>query len=161
MTALTQCYAAGRPPLLLRPSLVFRVGFILFFVALLGMGLTYLRFVTRDLKIESSKLQKTQMILLSQKNTLASEVERYKRFENLREAESVKLGFAKCPPERSFAIVVSDSAVQKWKDVATRYYEEGEGSRTEPTERLLATVGERVLTWSSVSMAREPLDGDK
>lgn len=158
MTPLTQCNFKERSGMLMHPAMLVRVFLVLFVGVSLAMSVTYLRFRTHDLQIETSKLQKQRLQLISQKNHLTSQVESLKRYEpKLREYAQTQLGLQESAPERSARVVVSAETMRRYNDMMNGSLYEENNRAAEPTQRLLAVLGEKVTAWSSVSMAREPV----
>jgi len=161
MTPLTQCDLRANAKTLLRPGVLLRLAIAAGVAVTFATALTHLRLRTRDLQIECSKLQKERLALISHRNTVMSEVEKLKRYGRLREYAEVKLGLRECPPDRSARMVVSPRALERWRDLLEEDKAGQEDRLCPPSERLMAVVAEKVVSWSSVSLAREPLGESK
>ena len=156
MTPLTQCDLRESSRSLLRPAILLRVAVAAGVAVMLALGLTHLRFGIRDLQIESNKLQRARLALISHKNTVLSEVERLKRYERLKDYAQTKLGLRECSPDRSVKVMVSPGAIGRWKDLIEETSARKNPSLP-PAERLLMVLTERVISLSSVSLAHEPV----
>ncbi|MBN1866425.1 hypothetical protein JW916_03940 [Candidatus Sumerlaeota bacterium] len=122
-------------------------------LCVLSLAQVHLRFMTRDLKIETRSLQQVGAELTNEKNSLISQVEELKRYDRLRQYAESELGLCKCPPSRVRRVEAAPAAVARWGDIQDAIAEVPGGDS--PTENLLATVGEKMITWSNVALARD------
>ena len=160
MTPLTRVKFNGHSRLLLKPLILIRLGVLLSVAVIPAMGLTYLRFQTRDMQIETSKLQAKRQILASYKSNLVSQVEQLKRYDRMHDYAQARLGLRECPPEQTTRVALSPQVVERWNNVIDKSALREEQT-LQSTEHLIAQVGEKVISWSSVSMARDVLDKRK
>jgi len=79
MTPLSRCELLDRSRVLFRGKAFFCLVSFLVVVVGLAMGQVHLRFLARDLEIETGKLQRAREDLQNRKKVVVSEVERLKR----------------------------------------------------------------------------------
>lgn len=154
MTKLTPCQLDRFERPLLRPLSVFRLVFFFGVVSILLMLQTHLRFRTRDMQIETFKLQERRSALRNHKRALISQVEELKRYETVRAYAENHLGLRECPPERAARAVVAIETVERWRRIESGFSEPGDCRPS--SEDLLATVGGRMLSLSALATP-EPL----
>ncbi|HNY26161.1 MAG TPA: hypothetical protein PLA90_05065 [Candidatus Sumerlaeota bacterium] len=156
MTPLTRCKRIKpRPSRHLRVALLLRTFSLLVVLAGLAAVQIHLRFRTGDLRIETRKLQESRDKLSNMRVGLVSEVERLKCYNlKFREA-SQELGLRECHPDSSSRVVVSASVIEKWSGWSAEPADEPQEEQ-DSSIRKAAELGERVLSWSTPSMAREP-----
>jgi len=155
MTALTRCRQSRNSERLLRPMLTIRVLLLLAVVGALAAAQVHLRFRTRDLQIETRKLQVDRAKLLNQRAALVSSVESLKRYdEDFRLYAVGQLGLQESATSRSDRTTVDPEVAERWERLAQI------AERPEPTPesklRMMAELGERMLSWSTPLMARDP-----
>ncbi len=151
MIRLTHCNLKRHKNTLLRPAVLFQLLLLLGLATGLALAHVHLRFVTRDLQIETSKLHKERNELNNKQARLIAEVEQLKDFENLRWYAEQELGMELCPTERSFKAVLTADAVMRWRSVAVDITETEQDPMFGQT--VLASLSERMVSWSSVSQA--------
>jgi cell division protein FtsL len=154
MTPLSRCELLDRSRVLFRGKAFFCLVSLLAVVVGLAMGQVHLRFLARDLQIETGKLQRAREDLQNRKTVVVSEVERLKRYETIREYAESRLGLRECLPGQTCKAVVSAEVVAKWSDAANAPAQPADVSSKDGRSWLNA-LGEKVVTLSSVSMARE------
>jgi hypothetical protein len=155
MTALARCRHNRNGEMLLRPMLTIRVLLLLAVVGALAAAQVHLRFRTRDLQIETRKLQKHRADLLNQRAALVSSVEALKRYdEDFRLYAVGRLGLQESSPSRTHRADIDPEVLERWERLAQI------AERPEPTPesklRMMAELGERMLSWSTPLMARDP-----
>ena len=162
MTPLTKCDLTLHSSKLLHPVMLVKVLLLLTVMAALALAQTHLRFRTRDLQIETRKLQKQSAELKNRERTLVAETERLKIYDfEFRKYARTDLGLQECPPERSSRVVVSAEIFSKWEELGQRLDRRSRRSLPAPSKvRAVAQLGQRVISWSTTAMAQEA-DGEK
>ena len=152
MTPLTRCETRRRSKMVLRPGVTLWMTLAVATLSLLSLVQVHLRFRTRDLMIETRYLQGVRANLINEKNRLISEVEELKRYERLRQYAENNLGLCKCPPSRVSTTEAAQSALVRWGDIQDAI---ADAPKTDTSENLLASVGEKMIAWSNVALARD------
>ncbi len=154
MTPLTRCKRIKpRPSRHLRVALLLRTFSLLVVIAGLAAAQIHLRFRTGDLRIETRKLQESRNKLSGIRVGLVSEVERLKSYNPKFREASQEMGLRECHPDSSSRVVVSAHVVEKWSGWSAEPADEPQ--EEDSSIRRMAELGERVLSLSTPSMARE------
>ncbi|NQU45207.1 cell division protein FtsL [bacterium] len=154
MTRLSRCDLRRRSRVLLRPMVLFRSLTLLALLISLGLVEVHLRFLVRDLQIESQKLQAQRSELLNRQRMLVSEVESQKAGGAIERYAMTELGMEYCRPEQRRSARVAEGSVKRWQEMS-RSLALADAASHSNNENLLETLGERMLILSSVSMARD------
>jgi cell division protein FtsL len=154
MTPLSRCDLLSRSRVFLRAKALFCLVSLLLVTVGLALVQVHLRFLTRDLQIETGKQQRVREELHNQKKLLVAEVERLKHYETIRDYAETKLGLRECLPNQTRRVVVSADTVAKWSDAAAALAVPADGTERAKGSWLQA-LGEKAVEFSSVSMARE------
>jgi len=135
--------------------LLARVVLLLAVLGGLGLAQIHLKFRTRDLQIETRKLQQARADLENRKIALVSRVERLKRCdEAFRDYARSELGLRECPPDRISKAFVSAEALARWRHLA-RAVQRPSAPVDQPPVRVLAELGQRMMSLSTPLMARD------
>ncbi|MFP4379121.1 MAG: cell division protein FtsL [Candidatus Sumerlaeia bacterium] len=156
---LTNCISFSPSIALIRPRRFMALVSLLLLLSLMGLGQVYLRFLTRDMQIETHKLQQTREKLQNRQKILVSELEQLKCYDAIKELAATELGLQECLPEQSRRAMISGDALARWSN-AYALIAELRNPQTEAPQRasLIAELGDKVLSFSSVSMALDDLE---
>lgn len=118
MASLSRCELSKYSRSLIRPRAVFYLGTFLTLLVSLSLAQVHLRFLTKDLVIETKKLQKQRADLLNRQKALSAEIEKLRNYDTIREYALNTLKLRECPPDHSSTEKLLASAVNRWRDDA-------------------------------------------
>lgn len=156
MTRITKCKITRRTRTFLRPRMLFYVFSLLSVLGALSLGQIYLRFLSRDLLIETRKLQGRREELQARRQTMLSEVEHLKDYDHVREYAQAALGLRERSPLLNRRGLVTDDCVRRWTEAyqTVASLKQQKTTATEP-ERVIASLSDKLFDVSTVSMAEE------
>lgn len=153
MVKLTRCDLSEEYYQTLSPFLVFRIAVLLILIGTLLLAQTHLRFSTRNMKIETVKIQKEYTELYNQQLALTVEVEEKQRFDtDLREYAQGELGLYECSIENIASATVPAKTVARWKALERQMAAPARANQRD--DWGVAEFGRRILSWSTPAVGQ-------
>jgi cell division protein FtsL len=154
MAALTNCRYLSHSRRIIRPRPLICLICLALLLSAMALGQVYLRFLSRDLQIETRKLQGLREELQNRRKALSVDIERLKSYETIRAHAEEKLGLSECLPEQSRRAIISGEAMARWSDTERIMADlRPADADRQNNKNVIAALGQKALSFSSVSMA--------